>query len=565
MKAIHILLSIATLWVAMPIFAAKQAQQPIVRANFEDIVYIIDEKAKTAIVDVSPKQGGDIDIPEVIPVNDVDYTVIGIGDKAFKGWKNLESVSLPPTIKTVYRSAFEGTAFFKDTLNWNHGELYIDSILIAVCPDSCKTKYKIRPGTTVIAVGALIDCKTVTQIWIPKSVEEIAPYTFKNHKNLRKFHIGSGVKRIGKEAFMGTAAWENEGNWKKGILYIDTCIIAANAAVKPNCVIKPESRLIAEGAFLNNPTLYSINIPARIREIPDEAFCGCSELGKITMPAHITRIGKLAFADCQSLKYFSFPAELKEIGMQAFSGCIALQSVKLPDGIKELPDGVFYRCLALGTISHWPNAIREIGTGAFRDCSHLLELKQLPITLKKIGKGCFSGCTSLQEVTLPDSLISIPAHCFDGCMNLQNCKISDAVYDIDNHAFRGCIKLESFKMPTFLFRMGEFAFMGCSDLKYFRLSDYTQVIEKGAFMGCTNIEKIDIPLRTQTIESQVFSGCKLLREVNFHSDLKLIEQAAFENCTLLKKVFLPEGAEVHPNAFGKDNKLTKINFVEVKK
>ena len=84
-------------------------------------------------------------------------------------------------------------------------------------------------------------------------------------------------------------------------------------------------------------------------------------------------------------------------------------------------------------------------------------------------------------------------------------------------------------------------------------------------MGCTNIEKIDIPLRTQTIESQVFSGCKLLREVNFHSDLKLIEQAAFENCTLLKKVFLPEGAEVHPNAFGKDNKLTKINFVEVKK
>lgn len=550
---------------AMPALAAKPAQQPVVRAHYEDLNYIIDEKAHTAIVDVSPRQDGDIDIPEIIPVNDVDYTVIGIGDKAFKGWKNLESVSLPPTIRTVYRSAFEGTAFFKDTLNWNHGELYIDSVLIAVCPDSVKTKYKIRPGTTVIAVGALIDCKTLTQIWIPQSVEEIAPCTFKNHKNLRKFHIGSGVKRIGKEAFMGTAAWNNEGNWKKGVLYIDTCIIASNGAVKPNCVIKPESRLIAAGAFLNNPAIESITIPNRIQEIPDEAFCGCSELYKITLPSHIKRIGKLAFADCQALKYFSFPAELKEIGMQAFSGCIALKHINLPDGIKELPDGVFYRCLSLGSVSHWPKNIREIGIGAFRDCSQLLEIKDLPISLKKIGMGCFAGCSSLQEVKLPDSLIVIPDHAFDGCMSLVNCKISDGVYAIDDYAFRGCIKLESFKMPTFLFRMGEYAFMGCSDLRYFRLSDYTQVIEKGAFMGCTSIEKLDIPLRTRTIESLVFSGCKLLTEVGFHSDIKLIEEAAFENCTLLKKVLLPEGTEVHPNAFGKDNKQTTIKFVEVKK
>lgn len=555
------------IWAAMPLFAAKQkiAQQQVVRAQFEDLNYILDEKFHTAIVDVSPKQEGEIDIPEIIPINDEDYTVIGIGDKAFKGSKNLESISLPPSIKSVYRSAFEGTAFFKDTLNWNKGALYIDSILIAVDPDSCKTKYYIQPGTTVIAVGALIDCKTVTQVWIPESVEEIAAETFKNHKNLRKFHIGRGVKRIGKDAFYGTAAWDNEGNWKKGVLYIDTCIIAANAAIKPNCVIKPESRLIAAGAFLNNPTLRTINLPSRIKEIPDEAFCGCPDLKTITMPAHVSRIGRLAFADCQSIKSFAFPAELKEIGLQAFSGCIALQEIRLPKGVREIPDGTFFRCLALGRISQWPEQLKEIGTGAFRDCSQLLEVKKLPKTLKKIGDGCFAGCSSLQEVVMPDSLISVSAHLFDGCINLRECKLPEGVYDIDNYAFRGCLKLESFHMPDYLFRIGEYAFLGCSDLRYFRISDYTQVIETGAFMGCTGIEKLDLPLRTKNVEKQVFSGCKLLREINFHSDLKSIEEAAFEGCTLLKKVFVPEGTEIHPNAFGKDNKQTQINFVEVKK
>lgn len=551
----------------MPLFAAKQKQAAptIVRAHYEDLTYIIDEKAHTAIVDVSPRQDGEIDIPEVIPVNDVDYTVVGIGDKAFKGWKNLESVSLPPSIKSVYRSAFEGTAFFKDTLNWNKGALYIDSILIAVDPDSCKTKYHIQGGTTVIAVGALIDCKTVTQVWIPESVEEIAACTFKDHKNLRKFHIGKGVKRIGKDAFYGTAAWENEGNWKKGVLYIDTCIIAANEAIKPNCVIKPESRLIAAGAFKNNQTLRQINLPARITEIPDEAFCGCPDLKTITMPAHVTRIGRLAFADCQSIKKFTFPEQLKELGMQAFSGCTALQDLRLPNGLKEIPDGTFYRCLSLGTVSQWPEKLKEIGTGAFRDCSQLLEVKKMPLTLKKIGTGCFAGCSSLQEAVMPDSLIVVSDHLFDGCMNLRECKVPNGVYSIDDYAFRGCIKLETFRMPDFLFRIGEYAFMGCTDLRFFRINDYTQVIEKGAFMGCTSIERIDIPLRTKTIEKQVFSGCKLLHEVGFHSDTKLIEEAAFENCSLLKKVTLPEGAEVHPNAFGKDNKQTKINFVNVAK
>lgn len=550
--------------VAMPILAAKQPQQQVVRAHYEDLTYIINEKQHTAVVDVN-KVDGVLDIPEIIIVNDSDYTVVGIADKAFKGCKNLESITLPQTIKQVYRSAFEGTAFYKDTLNWNHGELYIDSVLISVCPDSCKTKYHVRPGTTVIAVGALMDCKTVTQVWIPGSVEEIAAETFRNHKHLRKFHIGEGVKRIGKNAFLGTAAWENEGNWKKGVFYIDTCIIAANEAIKPNVVIKPESRLIAEGAFAGNKTLRSITIPQRITEIPDETFCGCPDLKSVTIPAHVKRIGRLAFADCQSIKKITLPAELKELGKQAFSGCIALQEISFPKGLKEIEDGTFYRCLSLGKVNVWPEQLREIGVGAFRECSQLLEVKKLPAKVKHLGKGCFAGCESLQEAVLPDSLAEISAHLFDGCRSLASVKVPIGVYSVDDYAFRGCIKLDDLKLPDMLFRIGEYAFANCTDLAHFRLSDYIHVIEEGAFYGCTNIEKLDIPLKTKTIEKKVFMGCKLLREVNFHSDTQSIAESAFENCNYLKKVFLPEGTEVHPNAFGKGNKTIQINFVPVKK
>lgn len=50
------------------------------------------------------KYSGDIVIPDVV----MTYTVTGIGDETFKDCANLTSVTIPNTVTTIGRSAFEG-------------------------------------------------------------------------------------------------------------------------------------------------------------------------------------------------------------------------------------------------------------------------------------------------------------------------------------------------------------------------------------------------------------------------------------------------------------------------
>lgn len=541
----------------MPLFALTQPAAEG-KAFYEGLAYRLDNVTMTAVVDVNPKQEGAIDIPASIDVNEDRYTVVGVGDKAFKGSKGLTEVSLPSTIRYVYRSAFEGTAFYKDTLNWNHGELYIDSVLISVCPDSTKAKYYVRPGTTVIAVGALLDCKEMTTVFIPNTVTEIWAETFKGCKSLKKFHLGRGVKHIGRDAFLGTAIWDNEKAWKKGLLFIDTCLIAANNDIKPNQVIRPDARLMADGAFADNKRLKTIELSPLFPEIGDETFVRCPGLEKITLPSSVRRVGRMAFADCQNIKLIVMSDSVMSIGDRAFSGCTLLRKLHFPPLVTRIADGCCYRCATLDDIL-WPDSLKEIGEGAFRECSQLIELKKLPEGLKKIGSGAFYACTSLVEARIPSGVDCVKEHTFEGCSALRKVVLTDAVTLLGDCSFRNCTALEVINMPTFLFRVGEYAFQNCTTFKGALLPDRVEDIAKGAFQNCPNIENFTLPLGTKYVEPFTFAGCKLLTEVEFHTGLKEIGESAFDGCTLLKRVFLPEGAEVNKNAF--KNTKTEVIYI----
>ena len=112
-----------TLWVAVLVNAEN--------AQYQDINYSIEDNHLTAEVTLNPRAEGEILIPEPIVVGQHTYTVTAVGDKAFKGCKNLTAIVLPKTIERVYRSAFDGTGIMLDKTKWADGCLWIDSILIA--------------------------------------------------------------------------------------------------------------------------------------------------------------------------------------------------------------------------------------------------------------------------------------------------------------------------------------------------------------------------------------------------------------------------------------------------
>ena len=68
-------------------------------AQYQDIHYTLDDIRLTAEVASNPKVSGELFIPETITVGQNTYTVTAIGDKAFKGCKNLTAIVLPKTIE----------------------------------------------------------------------------------------------------------------------------------------------------------------------------------------------------------------------------------------------------------------------------------------------------------------------------------------------------------------------------------------------------------------------------------------------------------------------------------
>ena len=141
-------------------------------AQYQDIHYNVDESHLTAEVGLNPRVTGELLIPETIVVGQHKYTVIAIGDKAFKGCKNLTSIVLPRSIERVYRSAFDGTGIMLNKDNWTDGCLWIDSILIAT-NKTVKPRFVVPEGTRLIAAGAFQGNKTVQRVELPTCISRI--------------------------------------------------------------------------------------------------------------------------------------------------------------------------------------------------------------------------------------------------------------------------------------------------------------------------------------------------------------------------------------------------------
>ena len=73
-----------------------------------DGIYYLIPKRNVAIVTSGDKEySGNITIPSSIKVNDVEYSVKTIGDRAFKSCSGLTSVTIPNSVTSIGKYAFD--------------------------------------------------------------------------------------------------------------------------------------------------------------------------------------------------------------------------------------------------------------------------------------------------------------------------------------------------------------------------------------------------------------------------------------------------------------------------
>lgn len=409
----------------------------------------------------------EINIPATIthPQSGKTYDVLQIDPNAFSYAINLEKITLPNTLTSIGRYAFENTAYYNNSENWEDGVLYLNDFLLAIKGDV--TSLQVKNGTRVLAEGCCGNQKKLTNVHLPNTVEklsymafikcvnlkeitlptnekctEIAQNMFTSCLSLKSIIIPKNISRIGIYSFSGCTSLtdiyckgetdhiissfkgvENKINvhfpaqyktyyenvWKGFNLVperfsLDGIYYNLNDEKKTAAVV-----LEKEGSGNYSALTGNIIIPKTVTD-DGETFkvTGLSKdafiyapITQITIEAPITAVPDEAFFWAKKLTKVSLPTTVTKIAAKAFEGCEALNFI--PGLTNEYPEFL-------------PN-LSTIEPLAFSKCSSLTKVRLR--TVKNIGAYAFENCTGLEDVVLGPSVVSIGEQAFAGCTKLE--------------------------------------------------------------------------------------------------------------------------------------------------
>ncbi|MBQ7226484.1 MAG: leucine-rich repeat domain-containing protein, partial [Clostridia bacterium] len=206
-----------------------------------------------------------------------------IGEKAFFGCGQIESVTLPSGIKTIGASTFSGCASLK-SIKLPSGVTSIGISAFKGC--SSLGKVTLPNGIKTIGEGAFEGCTGITEVVIPKSLESMGFGAFKGCTGMTRIELpfvgndrGSTVSPRLSYAFGA----------------MDSSLISAVMPKGLKTVVLTDIEQIPNFAFAECSLISTVIIPDGVVTICDYAFYKCTDIKEISIPASVKTIGKGAF------------------------------------------------------------------------------------------------------------------------------------------------------------------------------------------------------------------------------------------------------------------------------
>ena len=467
----------------------------------------------------------------------------------------------------------------------------------------------IETGVTNISESAFSNCTGLTSIYLPNSIKSIGKYAFSNCTGLTYIRIPDsvteinyaafsgctgltditlpdGITKIYKSAFYNTAYYNNESNWKNGVLYISNYLIEAKKDLFGHCIIKNGTKNIADSAFENCDKLLYAELPDSVTDIGISAFERCTKLTEVKLSNNITCISDRAFSGCKNLTDIKIPDSVTNIGAKAFYGCLQLTDITIPDSVTSIGQYAFSCCDSLTSVVipnsvtgigqyaysnsdsltsiAISNGITSIGDLAFSSCKSLTSIN-IPNSVTSIGNSAFSYCTSLTSVVIPDGVTSIGDSAFSSCAGLTSIVIPNSVTNIGKGAFYSNIKditisqnvldtaklsgifyinsIESITFDEKVTNIGDNAFSSLRSLKTIKIPDSVKAIGNSAFESCGSLTDITIPHSVKSVGDFAFYGCESLESLRLEDGIESIGNAAFASCTMLSEIAVPQSVK----------------------
>lgn len=519
--------------------------------------------------------------------------IIFLGSEAFMGCTELREVVFPETITYFGSSVFEGCTSLTEVL---------------------------LPASMSFVVNAVFyNCKSLERVVFAEGSKttDLFARAFKNCESLREIVLPDGLKRITYQAFHGCASltsltipksveWIDDsgvfGGCYRLIEVINESSLDIRAASGTAQDLVPyalyvhsgESKVFEDGdGFVfckdegTNLLIAYFGEKRDIRlpnscdgekyEIHNYAFCGSSKLTKVKIPYGVAAIGDYAFASCGGITSVSLPDTLKTLGAFAFRGCTALKVMDIPQSVELIGEGVLENCHSLTKLIVPFVGLNENGEGTLHDLFEKAQhsnYDKVPDTLKtvvitggsSIDSFDFEYCESIENILVPETLISIDYNAFRGCDNLKYNEKDGILYlgNGDNPyvaliSAKGAAGKLVISPKTTVIAAQAFKE---TEITSITLPDNFKNIGKEAFSYCYDLTEINIPNGVTLIGESAFYCCISLLSIDIPGSVTKIERFAFQSCSGMTSLTIHEGvAEIGENAFSR----THITSIEIPK
>lgn len=214
----------------------------------------------------------------------------------------------------------------------------------------------------------------------------------------------------------------------------------------------------------------------------------------------------------------------------------------------------FCSCYELQEVS-LPEGLISIGKLTFMDCQKLQEIR-LPKSLKTLGEGTFASCFALTEIELPEGLKTVGEGFLYHCISLTSVVIPASVTEMGDRPFSGDWALKTVEIKGNVPRLSNYSFHECDALQEVLITGSVGTIGDDAFKELDSLERVQIASGLKTIGKRAFWLCDNLTTVSLPDGVTSIGEEAFKECSSLTTINLPNSiTTIGANAFN-GTKLT---------
>ena len=225
-------------------------------------------------------------------------------------------VTVPEGVSRIARDAFRRRKNLVRGLILSEGVAEMEEAALAGLPELNSVTL---PGSLrTVPKRAFSGCGALRQLRMAEGVEDIGAEAFSDCRCLDRIAFPGSLRAIGRDAFLRTK-WADDA--PEGPLFAGPVLFLYKGDCPPETELRPGTAAVACSAFSNQMNLRHITLPDTLTHIGDAAFWYCFALRDLTLPEGLTHIGSCAFSGCESLRDVTIPDSVVSIGDLAFD-CI---------------------------------------------------------------------------------------------------------------------------------------------------------------------------------------------------------------------------------------------------